>query len=303
MIDVSPLLPNFDPFRVGFPDIAASARHAEELGFRTLWCGDHLAFRVPMIDATLTLASAAAVTTHIELGFSVYLLAMRPRVIAARQIASLQALSNNRLILGVGVGGEESSEWWAANVDPSTRGAQTNSDLAALPGLLRGEDYSVPNGPLGTSIQLQPGVPVPPIWIGGRSKAALTRAVLYGDAWLGAFCRPTDIPRVRTDLAILADEHSRPVPDVALTIFASIADSDDVAVDWASTVAAHQYQTPWKAMSPYVLTGDVSRVAEGLSRYAAEGVTRLSVMLLAPATEWSKQAEALRAAADLVHSH
>lgn len=298
--EISPLLPTLDPFGVGFPNIGQSARIAESLGFRRLWSGDHLAFRVPLLESALVLASAAAATSTIQLGFSVYLLAMRQRVHAAKQIATLQVLSQNRIVLGVGVGGEEASEWWAAGVDPSIRGARTDEMLATLPALIRGEEFDVDGPAEGARTRLEPAVPVPPIWIGGRSKAALSRAARFGDVWLGAFCRPSDITRAKDELAAQAAQLGKVPPPAAMTVFASFSESKSQAVEWAQTATGNQYRTAWSAMAPYVLTGNASEVAAGLQKYAEQDLQSISVVLLAPNTEWSTQVEQLRLASSQI---
>ena len=98
-------------------DLATAARHAEELGLDSVWHGDHLATGMPSLDCVVALATAAAATTTIPVGTSVFIPAIRPLAWAAKQIASLQHVSRNRLVLGVGSGGGE-AQWAAAGVLP-----------------------------------------------------------------------------------------------------------------------------------------------------------------------------------------
>lgn len=78
-------------------DVRESARHAEELGLDSVWSTDHLIAGAPMLDSSVVLATAAAVTERITVGYNVMLLALRPVAWAAKQINTLQLVSNNRL--------------------------------------------------------------------------------------------------------------------------------------------------------------------------------------------------------------
>ena len=89
----------------GAGDFVGHARHAEQVGLESVWMGDHLIPVMPFLDSTLVLASVAAVTDRVRLGFGVMVLALRPVVWAAKQIATLQHLSGDRVLLGVGAGG------------------------------------------------------------------------------------------------------------------------------------------------------------------------------------------------------
>src|ERR1700761_3551980 len=157
------LLPTFDALRTGRPpQVTAAARLAEESGLDGVWAGDHLWCPAPILDATSALAAAAAVTERVSIGTSVLLLGMRPLAWAAKQVATLQALSGNRLKLGVGIGGEFPSEYAAAEVPIKERGRRLDRALALLPGLLAGEP--LPQGWGGADERLpalEPTAPVP----------------------------------------------------------------------------------------------------------------------------------------------
>ncbi|MGX6447953.1 LLM class flavin-dependent oxidoreductase, partial [Patulibacter sp. S7RM1-6] len=130
MSRVGVLLPTFDPYERGGPwPVVAAARRAEEHGFDGVWAGDHLACRVPVLDAPSALAAAAAVTTRVTLGTSVLLLGLRAPAWAAKQLATVDALAPGRLVVGVGVGGEHPEEFAAAGVPASRRGALLDEAL------------------------------------------------------------------------------------------------------------------------------------------------------------------------------
>ena len=86
-------------------------RAVERLGYDSVWTGDHVSFHNPMHDSLALLASYASITTRVKLGTAVYLLALRPAAIAAKAAASVDVLSNGRLVFGVGVGGENPKEF------------------------------------------------------------------------------------------------------------------------------------------------------------------------------------------------
>src|SRR6201996_4686151 len=203
MTDWGVLLPTFDPLLLGEPfAVAEAARLAEQVGYDSIWVGDHLKCPAPVLDAASCLAVAAATTTRPQLGFSVMLLGMRPLAWAAKQIATLQHLSNNRLRLGVGVGGEFPQEYAAAEVPLERRGARLDHALELLP------QFLMP----GTEHSLEPSAAMPPLLIGGRSDKAVERAARFGAGWLPLWISPETLAQRGERLAELAAQHGRPAP-------------------------------------------------------------------------------------------
>src|SRR5205814_9800642 len=116
-------------------------QRAEELGFESLWVGDHLALPVaeqaadnaayePRLEALTTLTYLAAVTKRVKLATGVIVLPQRQPVLLAKQLASLDVLSSGRLIVGFGVGYVE-LELTALGANLKDRGARTDEYLAA----------------------------------------------------------------------------------------------------------------------------------------------------------------------------
>src|SRR3954463_14247164 len=168
------------PRRASPDGVVPAARHAEALGFESVWAVDQLVSGtgVPIVDSTVALAAAAGATATIRLGYGVLILPLRPVVWAAKQAASLQLVSDGRLLLGVGVGGDRHDRSWAAaGVPRQERGRRTDDALAVLGDLITGKSVELD----GRAVQLSPGVPAPPILVGGVADAALARTAAYGD--------------------------------------------------------------------------------------------------------------------------
>ncbi len=170
------------------------AIRAEALGFDSVWIGDHVAFHNPTLDSLAALSYVAALTRRVRIGPCVYLLALRHPTIAAKLVASLDVLSGGRVVFGVGVGGEFPKEFEACGVPHRERGARVDEGIAVCRALwgpspasfegrfTRFTDVVVEPKPV------QPGGP--PIWIGGRSDAALRRAARVGDGWVAYLVTP-----------------------------------------------------------------------------------------------------------------
>jgi probable F420-dependent oxidoreductase len=176
------------------------ARLAEDLGFDSLWIGEHVVVpspRVPpspleptqpMIDPMVSLAFLAGVTHTIKLATGIVILPQREPVVLAKQVASLDVVSNGRLILGLGVGYLE-PEFRAIGVPLEGRGRRATEYLGAMQQLWRAGAPTYE----GTFVRFS-GIdayprpvqrPWPPIIIGGRSAAAYRRAQLIGNGWYG----------------------------------------------------------------------------------------------------------------------
>jgi alkanesulfonate monooxygenase SsuD/methylene tetrahydromethanopterin reductase-like flavin-dependent oxidoreductase (luciferase family) len=274
------MLPISDPLGVGTADIPAAARHLEQIGADTVWAGDHLAFHTPLVEPTVTLATAAAVTERVRLGFGVLLLALRQPAWAAKQISSLQAVSGGRVVLGVGVGGENPEEWEAAGIPLRERARRTDAILSVLPQMLSGTAVTVP-APYDLPVPaLGPTAGVPPLWIGGRSDEALRRAVRFADGWLGMWADERRVLRAREQLQTVAAQEGRAVPRTGLHVFVHVEDGESGRAEAAAFVTG-QYQLPFEKVERYVALGSVGQVTEQLAGLLTSGVDEL---LLHPAT-------------------
>ncbi|MET8651850.1 MULTISPECIES: LLM class flavin-dependent oxidoreductase [Nocardia] len=212
-----------DPAQPILGDVRASARLAEQVGLESVWSTDHLIASAPMLDSTVTLATAAAVTDRIGIGFNVMLLALRPVAWAAKQIATLQYVSGNRLLLGVGTGNPAHGDigWRAAGMPFEQRGRRTDEALAVLPGLISGAPTTLSDG---LEITLTPGAQVPPILVAGNGVRARRRAAAYAGGWIVLNPAREQIPADIADLRALAQEYGRPTP--AVTVVAPTLPAD-----------------------------------------------------------------------------
>jgi probable F420-dependent oxidoreductase len=182
------------------PDqIVALAGHAERYGFDTVWLPDHIlppadygATYGGVYEPLIMLAAIASVTQRMRLGTSVLILPLRDPFLLAKQAATLQRLSGDRVILGVGTGWEP-SEFTGLGLDFANRGARTDEALRLI-----GHLHTVGHGPFdGHHYGFTTGVFAPrlstrmPLMVGGTSNAALRRAAQFADLWQGVGLDPS----------------------------------------------------------------------------------------------------------------
>ncbi|MDR3538323.1 MAG: TIGR03619 family F420-dependent LLM class oxidoreductase [Acetobacteraceae bacterium] len=187
--------------RKASPDaIRRVAEQAEDLGFADVWVSEHIivpkdAAYPPSAnfwDPVLTLTWAAACTRRVRLGTSVLVLPMRHPLPLAKELATLQNLSQGRLILGAGVGWLE-AEFAALGVPFNERGRRMDEGIALMRAVWSQDPVSfvarwIPAVVDGMRALPQPEVPIP-IWIGGSSDAAVARALRH-EGWHGSRVTP-----------------------------------------------------------------------------------------------------------------
>ena len=168
---------------VSVDELRTTAQLAETLGFDSVWVSDHVVtpehLQVSMgptfYDAFVTLSFAAAFTQRVRLGTTVIVVPYRNPLVTAKMLATLDVLSQGRVIFGIGAGGAP-DEYLRVMI------ALWTEDPTSFQGrYFSFERVRFAPKPLQT--------PHPPIWVGGRSDAALRRAVGFGQAW-----HPTAMP-------------------------------------------------------------------------------------------------------------
>lgn len=229
---------SFHPYPVGMPDpdlVVVFAQAAEELGFDSLWVGDHILWRTPLLEPLTLLAGVAMSTKRIKLGTGVLLLPLRQPTVLAKMVATLDYLSRGRVILGVGVGGENPKEFEACGVPLAERGRRTDEGIAVLRRLWTESSASYAGQFWRFSeVDLQPKPvqqPGPPIWVGGRSDAALRRAGRLGDGWIDYFVTPQGYRESMAKVAAHAAEAGRSMDSFAAAhvLMTYVAPSKDKA--------------------------------------------------------------------------
>jgi probable F420-dependent oxidoreductase len=186
-------------------NVRAYALLAEELGFDGVWLGDHIvlpdeygsrypygaahpvAADRPFLEALTTLAFVAGATRRVRLAVAVLVAPYRPPLLQAKQIATLDDLSEGRLEVGFGAGWL-AEEFAALGVDYAQRGSITDEAIGLMQSLWTGESVSHDGRHFslhGIRCLPRPAQrPGPPLWIGGNSASALRRVLRTGAGWL-----------------------------------------------------------------------------------------------------------------------
>jgi len=264
---------------------------ARALGLDHVFVIDHISFYTGLgMDGLIQAATIAALEPELAIHIGIYLLALRHPVPVARQIASLCESAPGRLNFGVGIGGEDRHEIEICGVDPATRGRRTNESLVALRGLLSGEPASHDCEFFSFKEALIRPAPAPavPIVIGGRSDAAIRRAALLGDGWLGVWCSPRRFGQVAGQIKSLSTERSLPQPeawDHGLQIWVGIDDDPARGRARLAKEMEGMYHVPYERFERYSPFGRPAEIAEYLAPYIAAGCRHLNIMPVAASPE------------------
>jgi probable F420-dependent oxidoreductase len=266
------------------PVVAARvARAAEAAGFDSLWAGEHvvlpdpqappspMAPHEPILDPAIALTFCAAVTSRVRLGTGIIILPQRNPLVLAKELASLDQLSNGRLIFGVGVGYLE-AEFRALGAPFEERGAVADDYLAAMRAIWS-EDKPAHQGRFVSfaNVQAHPRPvqrPHPPIVIGGRTAPAFRRAVGQGHGWYGFGLDPAGTARALEGLREAAGRVARPAGLGTLEI--SVTPARGSTVDAAT---AAQYAA--LGVHRLVLMPPAALDADGLVRFVDDVGARL----------------------------
>lgn len=249
----------------------------EVVGYDSVWTGDHMSFHNPIHESITLLATYAPITKRIKLGVGVYLLALRSPAVAAKQAATLDVLSGGRLVFGVGVGGENPKEFELCGSPHKERGARVNEAIDAVRTLWRDTPASF-HGRFtrfdGVSIDPKPVQQPPPIWIGGRSDAALARAGRQGDGWMSYVVQADRYAQSLDKIRAAAATAGRSMEKftAAHLVFITVGrDYEAAKRAWVSVLSTRYAQDFEPLAKRYGVIGTPEQCAEQLERFRAAG--------------------------------
>jgi probable F420-dependent oxidoreductase len=163
---------------------------AEELGFDSIWLSDRLVSTAPILEPITGLAAIAGRTRKLKFGMSVVVLPLRNPVVLAKEIATIDFLSDGRMLPAFGIGTDDEREYEAAGVAKEERAGRTD-EAVALMRRLWSEEHVTHHGRYyhvsDVTIAPRPVQKALPVWFGGRSEAAYRRVGRSGDGWLASF--------------------------------------------------------------------------------------------------------------------
>jgi alkanesulfonate monooxygenase SsuD/methylene tetrahydromethanopterin reductase-like flavin-dependent oxidoreductase (luciferase family) len=281
------LLPTREAIMQDRPETApllALAERAESLGYDSVWVGDSLLAR-PRHDPLTLLAAVAARTRKVTLGTAVFLPALRNPVVLAHQLATLDRISEGRLVLGAGIATDTASvraEFAAAGVPFEGRVGRMMEGLSLARALWSGRPvdwqgrWPVAGGVLGPTPQRPHG---PPIWLAGSVGPALQRAGRHFDGW---FANEPDLDRWRRQWQEVQEavrQSGRDPGAFTAAIYLTLALDDDAgrAAQRIDAFLENYYGQPAAAMRrrQACFAGSAAGAAEYLQTHVAAGASHL----------------------------
>jgi probable F420-dependent oxidoreductase len=300
------------PWQPRIDELVSLVSLVDRLGYDSLWCGDHIAFAVPILDPLLQLAQAAVVSRRLTFGTGIYLLPLRHATPVAKQVSTLDHLTEGRFIFGVGVGGEFPQEYQACGIPLAERGARLTEGITLLRRFWSGEAVSHNGRFYGAfdAVSMQPPprqAGGPPIWCAGRSDAALRRTGRLGDGWISYVVTPEMYRAALDKIAAGATDAQRSITRFGTghLLFARLDDTYEQALEAATATLSVRYAMDFRrAAERYCALGRPEQVAECIRAFYQAGVRHVVLDLLGPYEERDQQitrfaAEALPLLKDL----
>lgn len=247
----------------------------EQAGADSLWQTDRLVSRTPILEAMSVMAALAGRTRRLKFGMNVVSLALREPLLLAKQCATIDLLSEGRLLPAFGIGSPQAPEWAAMNVATRTRGARTDEALEVLTRLWReervthqGRHFTLRDA----SISPRPVQANFPLWIGGGSEAAIRRTARWGTGWQAGAETPGECATILAAIRAAAAQQGRSI------------DEDHYGAGfffWLGAPSAPEPQRAAEALrargrdpARVLVAGDAEAVQGRIAEYVAAGVSK-----------------------------
>ena len=185
-------------------------------GIDSLWQTDRMVSREPILECMSVMSALAGRTRRLKFGVNVLSLAFRDPVLLAKQCATIDVLSEGRLLPAFGIGSPLAPEWRTLNLDTKTRGRKTDEGLEIIRRLWREDEVhfeGVHYRLTGASIAPKPVQPDLPMWIGGSSDAAIRRTGRFGTGWQAGAETPAQVAPVIAGIRAAAAAEGRAIDD------------------------------------------------------------------------------------------
>ncbi len=180
----------------------------------SLWQTDRLIGKQPFLEAMSAMAAVAGATDRLKFGMNAVVVSLRDPLLLAKQCATIDYLSDGRLLPVFGVGGDKAPEWKATSKSPRQRGRMADEALEIMRRLwteervsFEGEHFHYDEA----SIAPRPVQKPLPLWIGGSSKAAIRHTARLGTGWLAGIQSPAQVKPVIAAIKHAANEEGRKI--------------------------------------------------------------------------------------------
>jgi probable F420-dependent oxidoreductase len=192
---------------LGFMDFPFSSADAywrwvalcEEGGVDSVWQTDRLVSDQPFLECMSAMAALAGATRRLKFGMNVVSLGLRDPLLLAKQCATIDMLSNGRLLPGFGIGSIRAADWQAMGADTAGRGQRSNEALEIISRLwveesvdFEGDFFHYKDA----RILPKPVQKQLPMWLGGASKPAIRRTARFGTGWQAGLETPDEVAPV-----------------------------------------------------------------------------------------------------------
>ena len=257
----------------------------EELGYESVWAWDHTLLGVeppfPIHEALTILTAVAARTSKIRLGTGVLVMPMRNPVLLAKALATIDHISNGRLILGTAVGWYK-REFDSLGADFHTRGKIMEQSLEIIHRLWTEDkvDGEYPPYHLRGAVMLPKPVqkPRPPILIGGYVDAVLKRAATKGDGWITYYYTAESFARTWEKVLGFAKEAGRNPDELISTnqLPIVVGPRDKVEAPMREWLQTEWDYAAWsESTMDSAIIGTVDECVEQLQAHLATGINRI----------------------------
>jgi len=262
----------------------------EEWQVDSIWLSERLVSAQSFLEPLATLSAIGARTKHVKFGMNATVLPLRDPLILAKECATIDYLSDGRLLPMFGVGGDAAPEWKALGLDTKGRGARSN-EMLALMSRLWNEDHVSFDGKYyhysDVTIAPKPKQQPMPLWVGGNSEAAIERTARYGNGWLaGVVQGPAQIGRMVEAIRARSAELGRAI------------DEDHYGAGFAFRFGSWEEPEVERAVQTYLTrfgqevdprnfmaVGDADSVLDLVTRYREAGISKFVARPIASSDE------------------
>lgn len=271
----------FDAPRSWFDWVQRLERHQVD----SVWQTDRLISQDPYLEAVTTMATLSGCTERIKFGMNAVVAPLRDPLLLAKQCATIDYLSNGRLLPMFGVGYPNAVEWKTTGADPATRGARA-TEIFELLALLwsqesvtfEGKFYKYTNATIAPRPIQQPL----PLWIGGNAEAALKRTGRMGTGWMGGIATAEQVGHAISTIKAEAAAVGRSIdPDhFGASLAYRIGTLDDPVIAQFPLVRRAGLGDEID-LRPLLAVGTAGQIVERMEAYKAAGASKFVLIPIA----------------------